>query len=264
LILSGNTLYGTAQYGGGAGVGTVFAVNTDGSGFTNLHTFTALATNSSGVYTNSEGANPSAGLVLSDRTLYGTAELGGAWGDGTVFRINTDGSGFTNLHSWSGVNDGVRPQGDLILVGNALYGTAKLGGSFDQGTVFKVNINGTSFSNLHSFTGINEGAHPFAGLSLSGDILYGTTSYGGDSGAGTVFSISFAPQLGITSDGPNVILTWPTDYSGFDYTGYVLQSTTNLVSPVWTTNFPAPSIVNGQNRVTNSISGAQQFYRLSE
>ena len=43
LILSGNTLYGTAQYGGSSGNGTVFAVNTDGTGFTNLYSFTAIS-----------------------------------------------------------------------------------------------------------------------------------------------------------------------------------------------------------------------------
>jgi hypothetical protein len=62
----------------------------------------------------------------------------------------------------------------------------------------------------------------------------------------------------------NLILTWPTNYAGFDYTGYTLQSTTNLGSPVWTTNSPTPVVVNGQNTVTNPISGTQEFYRLSQ
>ncbi len=54
---------------------------------------------------------------------------------------------------------------------------------------------------------------------------------------------------------------WPV--AGFDYTGYTLQSTTNLVSPaVWSTNSPAPVVINGQNTVSNPITGAQQFYRL--
>ncbi len=73
LILSGNTLYGTASGGGNAGLGTVFAVNTDGTGFTVLHTFTALSGPSA---TNSDGANPSASLILSSNTLYGTASAG--------------------------------------------------------------------------------------------------------------------------------------------------------------------------------------------
>ena len=67
LILSGNTLYGTAVYGGSSGDGTVFAVNTDGTGFTTLHNFTAT------VYGQRDGAFPYAGLILSGNTLYGTA-----------------------------------------------------------------------------------------------------------------------------------------------------------------------------------------------
>jgi hypothetical protein len=55
-------------------------------------------------------------------------------------------------------------------------------------------------------------------------------------------------------------LTWPTNIAGF-----TLQSTTNLgSSAVWTTNSPAPVIVNDQYVMTNPISGGQQFYRLSQ
>ena len=52
-------------------------------------------------FTSSDGADPYAGLILSGNTLYGTTS-GGSWGDGTVFAINTDGIGFTNLHSFTG------------------------------------------------------------------------------------------------------------------------------------------------------------------
>jgi hypothetical protein len=58
----------------------------------------------------------------------------------------------------------------------------------------------------------------------------------------------------------NVILTWPTNAAGFN-----LKSTTNLVSPaVWTSVFPGPAVVNGQNAVTNPIAGTQQFFRLNQ
>src|SRR2546426_4603779 len=70
---SGNTLYGTASDGGSSGRGSVFAVNTDGTGFTNLHSFAAAADNGNGYITNSDGAYPRAGLTLSGNTLYGTA-----------------------------------------------------------------------------------------------------------------------------------------------------------------------------------------------
>jgi uncharacterized repeat protein (TIGR03803 family) len=185
LILSGNTLYGTA-YGGGSGYGTVFAVSTDGTGFTNLHSFNY-----------SDGANPQAGLILSGNTLYGTAYGGGDFGYGTVFAVNTDGTGFTNLHSFTYsfiYSDGVNPQAGLILSGNTLYGTAYGGGSSGQGTVFAVNTDGTGFTNLHSFTYVSDGANPRAGLILSGNTLYGTAYGGGSSGQGTVFSLSLGPH----------------------------------------------------------------------
>src|SRR5206468_9133484 len=52
LILSGNTLYGTAGFGGSSGNVTVFAVNTDGAGFMNLHSFIAATYNGYSYYTN--------------------------------------------------------------------------------------------------------------------------------------------------------------------------------------------------------------------
>ena len=77
----------------------------------------------------------------------------------------------------------------------------------------------------------------------------------------TVFGVSASPvHLTMIPSRANVILTWPTNA-----TGITLQSTTNLSSSgVWTTNSPAPVVINGQYAVTNSISGRQQFFRLSQ
>jgi uncharacterized repeat protein (TIGR03803 family) len=261
LILSGNTLYGTAS--GGWDNGTVFAVHTNGTGFTILHFFTA--TSSLYPHTNSDGANPYAGLILSGNTLYGTAYDGGSLGWGTVFAVHTDGTGFTTLHNFDyySSSDGASPNAGLILSGNTLYGTA-YGGGTRYGTVFAVNTNGTGFTNLYSFSGGSDGAYP-NDLILSGNTLYGTAHLGGTSAAGTVFSLSFAPQLTIIRSGANVNLTWPTNVAGFTYAGFTLQSTTNLVSPViWTNASPGPVVVNGQNAVTNPSSGTQKFYRLSQ
>jgi len=87
---------------------------------------------------------------------------------------------------------------------------------------------------------------------------------GGDYGSGTLFAISVLPALSMILSKDTLILTWPTNHAGFDYTGYNLQSTTNLLSPIWTTNLSTPVVVNGQNTVTNPISGTQQFFRLSQ
>lgn len=265
LLLAGNTLYGTASRGGNADVGTVVKLSTDGTGFTNLHIFTVRDPNGK----NRDGAFPTGGLVLSGNLLYGTAQYGGTYGNGTVFALKIDGTGFTNLHNFNSGTDGSLPMGTLILSGTTLYGTAKNGGSYGNGTVFGLNIDGSGFVNLHSFSPTHgpaftngDGTNPRAGLVLLGNCLYGTASSGGGFLLGTAFSLSFTPQLTIMPSGPNVILSWPTNYAGFEYSGYILQSATNLTSPVWSTVLPGPVIVNGVYTVTNSISGTQQFYRL--
>ena len=93
-----------------------------------------------------------------------------------------------------------------------------------------------------------------ASLILSGNTLYGTA-------AGTVFSILIQPKLTLIPSGPYVILTWPTNYTGF-----TLQSTTNLgSSAVWTTNSSPPVVIGGENVAVNTTtSGKQRFYRLSQ
>jgi uncharacterized repeat protein (TIGR03803 family) len=124
------------------------------------------------------GSEPNAGLVLSGNTLYGTTYLGGSSGFGTVFAVNTDGSGYTNLYSFTDGNDGANPYAGLVLSGNTLYGTALYGGSSNVGTVYAINTDGSGFTNLYSFTGCTNGGYPSAGLVLSGNTLYGVTGAG--------------------------------------------------------------------------------------
>ena len=162
--------------------------------FTNLYSFAAGSGSFPNV-TNSDGAYPYAGLILSGNTLYGTAVGGGSSGYGTVFAVNINGMGFTNLYSFTNGTDGAYPYAGLILSGNTLYGTAAGGGSSGNGTVFELNTNGTDFTNLYSFTAASVPHLPtatelirMAGLILSGNTLYGTAVGGGSSGNGTVFS----------------------------------------------------------------------------
>jgi len=142
---------------------------------------------------NFEGANPNAALILSNNTLYGTAAAAGSSGAGTVFALNTDGSGFRVLHSFTGGRDGAHPWSGLILSSNTLYGTAYQGGDWGYGTVFGVNTEGVGLAYLYSFTGGTNGANPIGGLILSSNTLYGTTELGGSSGNGTAFSLPLPP-----------------------------------------------------------------------
>ena len=135
VIVSGNTLYGTTFGGGTEGYGTVFAIRTDGTGFTNLHNFTAPF---HAPATNYDGYSPTAGLILSGNTLYGTTRFGGPWGEGTIFQLKTDGSGFSVLYSFAPT--GGRPVGGLVLSSNILYGTTTVGGSWNNGSVFSLSL----------------------------------------------------------------------------------------------------------------------------
>ena len=139
-MLNGSTLYGTTYYGGVSSNGVVFKINTNGTGFTVLKHFPVLING-----TNSDGANPRAGLIFNGNTLYGTTISGGVSSNGVVFKINTDGTGFTVLKHFpaliNGINsDGANPFAGLILNGNTLYGTTAGGGSSGVGVVFSLTV----------------------------------------------------------------------------------------------------------------------------
>lgn len=180
-------LYGTCAVGGINDGGTVFKVNTNGSDYTVLLSFTGVGTN---------GGDPEAALIQgSDGALYGTTLSGGPSGGGTVFRLNTDGSGYQMLYGFTGDGtngDGLYPQAALIQgADGALYGTTSDGGAYGFGTVFTLSANGSGYSILYSFTNGSDGARPLSALVQGADgTLYGTTLDGGAFGfGGTVFKL---------------------------------------------------------------------------
>ncbi|MEM7247333.1 MAG: IPTL-CTERM sorting domain-containing protein [Acidobacteriota bacterium] len=196
LVLDGATLHGMTSEGGDFESGTLFSIGTDGSGFTTLHHF------ESGTAAN--GARPVAGLLLDGTRLYGTTEDGGTGHanedqDGVVFAIDTDGTGFTILHSFLGLagDDGADPRGNLILVDGTLYGTTDDGGDDSagddddengRGTVFSIETDGTSFTLLHEFTG-DDGRDPEGALVHHGGRLWGLAERGGADDEGTLYSL---------------------------------------------------------------------------
>ena len=183
LLLVSNTLFGTTTRGGSGslgGWGAVYAVQTDGSGFRLLHSFDLFG---AGV----EGATPQAGLIADGQTLYGTTANGGRAGRGTIFKINMNGTGFTNIHHFENSDSNGGPHSELVLSGDTLYGTTTGGGTFSTGSVFALDIDGSNFTNLHSFS-YNDGSQP-NGIILSDNVLYGTT-YSGGTGYGTVFALN--------------------------------------------------------------------------
>ncbi len=184
-------LYGTTQFGGTYGAGAVFELTPSESGWTEsiLYSFTG----------DSDGAHPYAGVVLDQAgNLYGTANLGGAFGAGTVFQLTPSQSGWTEntLYTFAGGSDGGYPYSGLIFdPTGALYGATISGGQDGGGTVFKLTPSngGWTYSLVYGFKGPG-GAYcgPTANLTLDGaNNLYGTTQCdGGSVGHGTVFRLT--------------------------------------------------------------------------
>jgi uncharacterized repeat protein (TIGR03803 family) len=219
LVLSGNTLYGTAAWGGTNGNGTLFQINTDGSGFTVIRHFSSGANNAAGVFTNGDGSALGGGLLLSGGALYGTTGSGGTNGSGTVFQISTNGTGFTVIRHFAAASyyggvwtnaDGKDSSACLVLNGSTLFGTAQNGGTNGHGTVFKLNTNGSGFTVLHQFKkgAGTDGANPNAHLVLSGNTLHGTTRNGGANNCGTVFKIN--------TNGTGFSLIWTFSTAAYD------------------------------------------------
>ncbi len=175
LIIVGSTLYGTAAQGGGAQSGMVYKMNTDGTGFSSIHDFTDSY---------DDGGSPQASLTLSGSRLYGSTNT-------TIFAMNLDGSDYTPLRHFSPATDGDSPIGALMVSGSTIYGATYVGGSHNDGTLYKVNTDGTGFTVLHQFAGgSSDGFWPTSGLTLRGSTLYGVTDGGGTTGTGTMYSIN--------------------------------------------------------------------------
>ncbi len=177
---SAGNLYGTTTYGGASGAGVVFKVDPTGNE-TVLYTFTG----------GSDGGGPIAGLLRdAEGNLYGTTNGGGTANAGVVFKVDPTGHE-TVLYSFTGGADGQSPLWSTLVRDSAgnLYGTTPGGGAFGAGVVFKVDPNGHE-TVLHSFTGGNDGAFPYAGVVFGPEgHLYGTTAFGGESNVGVVFEI---------------------------------------------------------------------------
>ena len=180
LIAYGGILYGAQQFGGTYGEfgpGTVFAFNPNTAQVTTLHSFS--------------DAPISAGSAVIDvgSALYGVSQTGGAFGFGSIFRVDRATGEGKVVYSFSGKSDGYAPLAALTELGGMLYGTTVGGGVNSYGTVFAFDPASKGFRTLYAFAGGSDGLSPTAVLTAVGGVLYGTTYSGGASGLGTVFTV---------------------------------------------------------------------------
>ncbi len=180
--------------------------------YTVLHQFTDVT----------DGANPESGVALdASGNIYGTTAFGGypigIYGNGVIFKSDPLGN-VTTLHTFDG-SDGARPEFEtLTLVGTTLFGGTAYGGPSQDGVIFSLQTDGSSYSVLHAFSGA-DGINPTGMLQYSpGSGLIGVTSAGGANvsvsrGQGVLFAIE---QTGVfkllhkfqtqTGSAPNSVL----------------------------------------------------------
>jgi uncharacterized repeat protein (TIGR03803 family) len=132
LTLIGNRFFGMTYQGGASGDGDIFEIDTTGANFADILDF-------AGTGSSPGGAFPISDVEFSNGFLYGTTANGGASDSGTVFKVDTSGGFYTDLYDFTGIANGNAPQGDLVIAGGTLYGTAQSGGSTQAGVVFKIN-----------------------------------------------------------------------------------------------------------------------------
>jgi len=241
--------------------GWIFKINTNGAGFDVIHVFNN---------TPADYADPQANLIQgSDGALYGTT-TGAVNANGTLFRINTNGTGYTVLHQFGRITvgggifdgDGGGPNTGLLEGSDgALYGTTA-GMAFGEGgfgTVFRINKDGSNYRILHTFSS-SDGIGPDSNLITGSDgALYGTAQGGGAFAFGTVFRLVVAPTLNVfsTSGIPTIKLT------GLAGQNCQIQISTDLTS--WGTFTNLVLNTNGLAQFTASSAGLDpvRFYRAS-
>jgi uncharacterized repeat protein (TIGR03803 family) len=182
LTLVNNLLFGTTYNGGLIDSGTIYNIDpaNAGAGINSLYSFANVGTSS---------GHPLGGLTQVGNILYGTTSDGGA-GDGTLFKYDLGNAslGVQDLQAFD-FSNGRTPYAEPVVVNNVLYGTTNAGGTSDYGTLYKYDLNNTSagLQVIQHFDYTTFGAGPTAPLTQIGQVLYGTTSFGGSNGTGTIF-----------------------------------------------------------------------------
>lgn len=241
---AGGALYGTTEYGGAFGLGTVFELMRSGKTYQEklLHSFGGAE----------DGDAPFGGLTVDGAgDLFGTTLLGGGGGSqcstgsgcGVVFELRRSGKKYTELilHRFTGGRDGATPGSPPIFAGDKLLGTAATGGGNPScggapintgcGTIYELDPRGGRyhFHAIYWFAGMAGGdaANPFAGLTPGANgMFYGLGQYGGKQNAGAVFALkpsrtSYSERtlhsFGATGDGSYPLYSLATGKNGTLY-----------------------------------------------
>lgn len=196
LAASDGKLYGVTQYYSGSPGGALYRIAPSGSGFVILHKFN-LSTEGEFYYV---GTVPGV-IEGSDGYLYG-ATMNGGGGEGAVYRVAKNGTGFKILHHFAVLGSGGKNTGGgrvhtPVIFGSdgLLYGATQLGGANGNGTVYRMAKDGTGFTTLYEFPALSGGTNATGALPTgsvafnSQGQLCGTAYEGGTAGLGTAWCL---------------------------------------------------------------------------
>jgi uncharacterized repeat protein (TIGR03803 family) len=250
-------LYGTSTIGGMNNNGTVFKLTPEVGpckdaacywAVNDLHDFGS----------GTDGQYPEYGDLIWDQqgNIWDTTPEGGISGNGTVYELTPSGNGYTEnvIYSFSGP-DGAAPFGGLVFDNSGnLFGTTYGGGINNLGTVFELTyVVGVGWTEhvLYSFQNAGDGENPFGGLIFdSAGNLYGTTSFGGSGGGGTVF------ELSPSGDTWTFKLLYSLSFSGSGQCGPVAALTLDGAGNLYgTTQCDGPSTSGGIFKLSNTQNG---------
>jgi uncharacterized repeat protein (TIGR03803 family) len=162
LAWFGGRFYGSTGKGGQFGWGTLFSATLHGQ------EGPFLSAPEMGMYANFNS------LARIGTKIFATTSNGGAHQAGSVVEVDPSTGQVKTLYSFAGGNDGIGPNGGLVVLNGKLYGTTAGGGAKHLGTVFSLTLSGVE-KIVHAFAGCADGENPVGGLVDVGGTLYGTT-----------------------------------------------------------------------------------------
>jgi uncharacterized repeat protein (TIGR03803 family) len=166
--------------------------------FTSLHKFSG----------NAGGKTPNGVTAGPNEVIYGTTQFdGNCQTCGIIYRLTRQAASgrwaFKTLHSFVLNQDGITPAAPLTLHDGKLYGTTSAGGDpiCGCGVVFTIGEDGGGYRVLHTFRTRSLGATPVSALLIDdNDVIFGTTSAGGQNGTGVVFRLGSGDAYSVLHD----------------------------------------------------------------
>ncbi len=212
IVGDDGALYGTTFGSFGSANGAVFKLRPDGGGYTVLHVF------GGGVY---DGAQAGAGLTRApDGTFYGATFLGPG-GNGTVYRMQQDGSGYALVRNFTGGdNDGYLPTVPAVAGDGSLYVLAN-GSASTLGLLDRIVVN--NVAPIAASQAINVSPSTATAVTLS--------ATDADTDPLTYLVVN-SPSFGfLTGTAPNLTYTPVAGYNGADTLTFVAGDGTSFSNP---------------------------------